>query len=152
MALDRRRELMARRLRACVEAWPEAETGAYNPRCCRFPKSCSATVYDEQYVTEDDLEEVDKVKWPVYGIHPHNLGEACSSHCISTTYGIRPHLYADPIREGMEEGLRLGDLQRRTMTFESTEINRPAVELMFELCLKCTERRRNCTCYERGYN
>lgn len=36
-----------RRLRTCVEAWPEAETGAYNPRCCRFPKSCSATIYGD---------------------------------------------------------------------------------------------------------
>lgn len=45
-----------RRLRACVEAWPEAETMMYDPRCCRFPKSCSATVYDEEYVTEEDLE------------------------------------------------------------------------------------------------
>lgn len=26
---------------SCVEAWPECESGAYNPRCCRFPKSCS---------------------------------------------------------------------------------------------------------------
>ncbi len=45
-----------RRLRACVEAWPEAESGAYNPACCRFPKSCSATVYDESYVRDEDLE------------------------------------------------------------------------------------------------
>ncbi|WP_228164593.1 hypothetical protein [Microbacterium testaceum] len=45
-----------RRLRACVEAWPEAESGAYNPACCRFPKSCSATVYGESYVRDEDLE------------------------------------------------------------------------------------------------
>lgn len=45
-----------RRLRACVEAWPEAETGAYDPHCCRFPKSCSATIYDEGTVAEEDLE------------------------------------------------------------------------------------------------
>lgn len=25
----------------CVEKWPECEDGAYNPACCRFPKSCS---------------------------------------------------------------------------------------------------------------
>lgn len=25
----------------CVKAWPECETGMYDPRCCRFPKSCS---------------------------------------------------------------------------------------------------------------
>lgn len=45
-----------RRLRACVESWPMAETGDYDPRCCRFPKSCSATVYDRHRVTEADLE------------------------------------------------------------------------------------------------
>lgn len=45
-----------RRLRACVERWPEAETGAYDPRCCRFPKSCSATVYDKDAVAEERLE------------------------------------------------------------------------------------------------
>lgn len=26
---------------ACIEAWPECEDGHYDPRCCRFPKSCS---------------------------------------------------------------------------------------------------------------
>lgn len=48
--------LPTRRLRPCVEVWPEAETGAYDPHCCRFPKSCSATIYDEGRVSEEDLE------------------------------------------------------------------------------------------------
>ncbi len=48
--------LPTRRLRSCVEAWPDAETGAYDPRCCRFPKSCSAAIYDEGRVTDEDLE------------------------------------------------------------------------------------------------
>jgi hypothetical protein len=52
----------ARRLRACVERWPEAETGAYNPHCCRFPKSCSATIYDPERVAEGDLEPVGRPK------------------------------------------------------------------------------------------
>lgn len=26
----------------CVEKWPESVDGDYDPRCCRFPKSCSA--------------------------------------------------------------------------------------------------------------
>lgn len=26
----------------CVEAWPECESFGHDPRCCRFPKSCSA--------------------------------------------------------------------------------------------------------------
>jgi hypothetical protein len=46
-----------RRLRPCVEAWPEAASGEYDPRCCRFPKSCSATVYDSTRVRDEDLEE-----------------------------------------------------------------------------------------------
>ena len=29
------------RERACVENWSGCESGEYNPRCCRFPKSCS---------------------------------------------------------------------------------------------------------------
>lgn len=45
-----------RRLRACVEAWPDCFTGGYDPACCRFPKSCSATVYDPEHVTDDQLE------------------------------------------------------------------------------------------------
>jgi len=44
------------RLRACVEAWPDAHEGGYDPRCCRFPKSCSADVYDPAHVTAEDLE------------------------------------------------------------------------------------------------
>lgn len=47
-----------RRLRACVQNWPDAETDAYHPSCCRFPKACSATVYDPQRVREEDLEDV----------------------------------------------------------------------------------------------
>lgn len=34
------------RLPDCVERWPECRTGDYDPHCCRFPKSCSCTVYD----------------------------------------------------------------------------------------------------------
>lgn len=32
-----------RRDSRCVEAWAWCESGEYNPYCCRFPKSCSAT-------------------------------------------------------------------------------------------------------------
>lgn len=45
-----------RRLKSCVESWPECQEGECNPSCCRFPKSCSCTVYDDEHVTEDDLE------------------------------------------------------------------------------------------------
>ena len=25
----------------CIERWPECESGCFDPRCCRWPKSCS---------------------------------------------------------------------------------------------------------------
>lgn len=28
----------------CVAAWPDCYDGGFNPRCCRFPKSCSCEV------------------------------------------------------------------------------------------------------------
>jgi hypothetical protein len=46
------------RLRGCVERWPDCEEGSYNPSCCRFPKSCSCTIYDPARVTANDLEPV----------------------------------------------------------------------------------------------
>lgn len=61
---------MVRRLRACVEAWPECIEGDYNPACCRFPKSCSCTIYDMQYVTEADLEPEQEAKLTENGITP----------------------------------------------------------------------------------
>lgn len=51
-----------RRLKSCVQAWPECSEGEYDPSCCRFPKSCSCTVYRDG-VTDDDLE-------PVLAPHP----------------------------------------------------------------------------------
>ena len=50
-----------RRIKECVENWPEAEEGKYDPRCCRFPKSCSCTVYWDG-ITEDELEPVIRLK------------------------------------------------------------------------------------------
>jgi len=43
------------RLKSCVEQWPDCEEGMYDPRCCRFPKSCSCTVYSEKHVKPEDL-------------------------------------------------------------------------------------------------
>lgn len=37
-----------RRLQGCVDAWPDAEDGAYNPACCRFPKACSPHPYPRE--------------------------------------------------------------------------------------------------------
>jgi hypothetical protein len=44
-----------RRLRTCVQNWPQCAEGLYDPRCCRFPKSCSCTIYDNG-TKESDLE------------------------------------------------------------------------------------------------
>jgi hypothetical protein len=33
-----------RRLKSCIEAWPDCVSGDYNPYCCRFPKSCSCDI------------------------------------------------------------------------------------------------------------
>jgi len=32
---------MSERAPECVSRWPECEVGEYDPRCCRWPKSCS---------------------------------------------------------------------------------------------------------------
>lgn len=52
---------MIRRLLACVQNWPECESGAYDPRCCRFPKSCSCTVYPPDQIDDGDLEPISTV-------------------------------------------------------------------------------------------
>lgn len=57
---------MTRRLRECVERWPECSTGAFDPRCCRFPKSCSATVYGDG--TDESLLET--ARWEAEKLDP----------------------------------------------------------------------------------
>ena len=53
-------DIRERRLKSCVDQWPECNSGEYNPACCRFPKSCSPHGYIEAVLagnlTEDDLE------------------------------------------------------------------------------------------------
>lgn len=53
-------DIARRRLKRCIERWPEAEVFMYDPRCCRFPKNCSPYAKPEQVVsgvvTDDDLE------------------------------------------------------------------------------------------------
>lgn len=68
------RRCRGRRLAHCVEAWPDAETGGYDPKCCRFPKSCSATVYDADRVDPADLEPC-----PIHGDGPCAPIEAITS-------------------------------------------------------------------------
>ena len=44
------------RLKHCTEQWPECTDGEYNPSCCRFPKSCSCTIYNDD-TPPDELED-----------------------------------------------------------------------------------------------
>lgn len=48
-----------RRAKSCVETWPGADSGEYNPACCRFPKSCSATSVRNRVYTETKLEDAE---------------------------------------------------------------------------------------------
>jgi len=68
-----------RRLRGCVKRWPEAETGAYDPRCCRFPKSCSATVYGDETPEAflEPAEPVQRIVICAFGAAPHPLDDEC---------------------------------------------------------------------------
>ncbi len=75
-----------RRLRECVDNWPDAETGAYDPRCCRFPKSCSATIYDPEHATDADLEpdpRSDTAASRLASLHaqPHTPTCKCPTNC-----------------------------------------------------------------------
>lgn len=79
-----------RRLRACVETWPGAETGKYDPRCCRFPKSCSADVYDPERVSDHELEASPEASRPAAsGVAEFRLKEftAGPSHGTDRTAG-----------------------------------------------------------------
>ena len=38
---------MVERNPECVASWPDCYEGGYDPRCCRFPKSCSCEVRQE---------------------------------------------------------------------------------------------------------
>ena len=44
------------RLKHCTEQWPECTDGEYNTSCCRFPKSCSCTIYNDD-TPPDELED-----------------------------------------------------------------------------------------------
>jgi hypothetical protein len=46
---------VVRRLKSCVDNWPECHSGGYDPRCCRFPKSCSASIFDPTGYKDEDL-------------------------------------------------------------------------------------------------
>lgn len=71
-------DLDARRLRSCVEAWPDAISGGYHPRCCRFPKSCSPHGYIEAIaagnLTFADLEDAPACPDDPDGLHHSGCG------------------------------------------------------------------------------
>lgn len=92
--------MSTRRLRACVERWPECETGEYNPACCRFPKSCSCDIYDPEYVTEDDFEPA-----PVADTDPESAGTVPLEQVLE--------LIVDDMKRSRSLVLRL--LPRRTL-------------------------------------
>lgn len=55
-------EANGRRSLSCVEVWPDCESGYYDPRCCRFPKSCSANTFG--LVDESLLEPItETARW-----------------------------------------------------------------------------------------
>lgn len=96
-----------RRERACVENWPECVSGGYDPRCCRFPKSCSVrTLSSEQYDAEEGnrmtvqrlapkgsgeryccfIDPVTTVRcpnpprWGLYGLKSDDNTDSCAEH------------------------------------------------------------------------
>lgn len=45
-------EQLSERNPECVARWSECAEGDYDPRCCRFPKSCSCIMDPEDVVKE----------------------------------------------------------------------------------------------------
>lgn len=82
--------LAGRRSRACIEKWPDAEDGDYNPYCCRFPKPCSPYPHPEAIaagnVTEADVEPGPGLPW-------------CSTCKFHHVGGEAAHLYTAPAEE-----------------------------------------------------
>lgn len=51
----------------CLENWPHAHVGEFDPRCCRFPKSCSipdadAPIPAARTITEAEARILDAAK------------------------------------------------------------------------------------------
>lgn len=99
---------MVRRLRACVEAWPECEEGQYNPACCRFPKSCSCTIYWAN-VTEADLEPEPEAK-PVITPLEYRMAAAIlfMPEIGHLTAGVTKEIISRCARVAVEFGARYG--------------------------------------------
>jgi hypothetical protein len=54
------------RLTACLVTWPDCEEGAYDPRCCRFPKSCSCTSNTSPSITVTTFTDIEGHDWDAY--------------------------------------------------------------------------------------
>jgi hypothetical protein len=81
-------DLPTRRLLGCVENWPDCYTGGYDPKCCRFPKSCSATVYDLDLFPATELEP-----WPGDTVAEQPADpNAFTVDDIARTFGVPRHL------------------------------------------------------------
>lgn len=92
-------DVNTRRLRSCVEAWPEAHSGDYHPNCCRFPKSCSPHGYIQAVLAgnlkEEDLEppekNEDKVEWDIDRNLP--MSESVKLDCVFCGDAIQVQIY-----------------------------------------------------------
>lgn len=76
-------DLATRRLKACVELWPGCESGMYDPRCCRFPKSCSP-------------------HGRIEAVRAGNLADWDLEPTVETIGVLRPNTYTDPLERLLE--------------------------------------------------
>lgn len=88
----------------CQERWPECQAGEYDPRCCRFPKSCSARPADEPIATsvftDDKRPLLTEKQCDIPHTHPPHLtsateicngrrpGEGYAGPTSPITYGV----------------------------------------------------------------
>lgn len=87
---DRPADDLPERYPACIASWPECRDGDFEPRCCRFPKSCSCNVADGDRPVTDQAERVPMFillvpAQPAYGVpadHSRSC-RACGEHFIS---------------------------------------------------------------------
>ena len=82
-----------RRLKSCVEVWPDCAEGEYNPYCCRYPKSCSCTIVHNQAALDDP-------KWREENLEPVQDMRVSTVHLEMT-----PLM---PILEGTQRHLTAG--------------------------------------------
>lgn len=106
--LTPRTDLLASQLddvtETCQDRWPECQAGEYDPRCCRFPKSCSARPADEPVATsvfkDDKRPLLTEKQCDIPHTHPPHLtsateicngrrpGEGYAGPTSPITYGV----------------------------------------------------------------